>query len=163
MNKEANTTVFHLHKEENIPESLLIIFLNLNGRFRASVFIQSAHLAKRASGLLRFHAGVEKKENAAIISPYVAVSTVTCLFTWQACFPAPDKRIHVRRYRCDEVSRPCEEKQCACWEAQGTLPRPVQHCSLLVILQLFGQTRRWRRTHRELFVPFSCCEKKAGS
>lgn len=33
MNKEANTTVFHLHKEENIPEGLLIICLKSKRTF----------------------------------------------------------------------------------------------------------------------------------
>lgn len=38
------------------------------------------------------------------MSPDVDISTVTYCFTWQAGFPAPDKRIRLRRYRCDEVS-----------------------------------------------------------
>lgn len=45
-----------------------------------------------------------KEENAAIMSPDVDISTVTFIFTWQACFPAPGRRIRVRRYRCDEVT-----------------------------------------------------------
>lgn len=73
------------------------------------------------------------------MSPDVDVSTVTFIFTWQACFPIPDERMRLRRYRGDEVTGVvCGQ---AVWgKAAGTLGSPGEFTQACTTLSASSET-----------------------